>query len=157
QYPVPGDNSRRVDQIARTLADDHFEIDRGRFGENSPGAQGTRTEHRQGAADHHLARGPSSGPGAHYAQSAEGLQRGRIRIRSEDRRWRTGVGIIPMMSLIAASIASRGTRIALAVFALAVIIPPSIARSADKDAGALEEARVHWQRGRIDESLEVYE
>jgi tetratricopeptide (TPR) repeat protein len=37
------------------------------------------------------------------------------------------------------------------------MLPLSIARAADKNAEQFEEARIHWQRGRIDEALEVYE
>ncbi|MGE5192276.1 MAG: tetratricopeptide repeat protein [Deltaproteobacteria bacterium] len=37
------------------------------------------------------------------------------------------------------------------------MFPLSVARGADDNAEQFEEARIHWQRGRVDEALEVYE
>lgn len=49
----------------------------------------------------------------------------------------------------------------LALFAFCFILLVALvnltARAADKDDQRLEEARVHWQRGRVDEALELYD
>src|SRR5215471_13999861 len=45
----------------------------------------------------------------------------------------------------------------IALFALAAMLSSSAAPAADKNDEQFEEARVHWQRGRIDEALELYD